>query len=230
MINGKKVLGIIPARSKSKGLPDKNIKEFNGKPLIAWTIEEVKKCNIIDKIIISTDSNKIANIAKKYGGDVPFIRPKKFATDTSKGVDVIFHVISLYEKEFDIIAYFQPTSPLRKEKNIKEAFKLFSDKNAKAIVSVCKCEHIPLWSNTLPENGNMKGFIRPEIKNRNRQTFESYYRLNGAIYLSYISYFKKNKGFFGKETYAYIMPKINSLDIDDIIDFKFAEFLEKEYK
>ena len=228
MINGKKVLGIIPARGKSKGLPDKNIKELAGKPLIAWTIEEVNKCNIIDKAIISTDSERIADIAKKYGGDVPFLRPKKIATDAAKGVDVIFHAISLYEKEFDIIAYFQPTSPLRKEKNIKEAFKLFADKNAKAVISVCKSDHSPLWANTLPEDGNMKDFISSEIKNKNRQEIVNYYRLNGAIYISYISYFKKNRGFYGSRTYAYIMSKINSVDIDDIIDFKFAEFLIKE--
>ena len=228
MINGKKVLGIIPARGQSKGLPDKNIKELAGEPLIAWTIEEVNKCNIIDKAIISTDSERIADIAKKYGGDVPFLRPKKIATDAAKGVDVIFHAISLYEKEFDIIAYFQPTSPLRKEKNIKEAFKLFADKNAKAVISVCKSDHSPLWANTLPEDGNMKDFISSEIKNKNRQEIVNYYRLNGAIYISYISYFKKNRGFYGSRTYAYIMSKINSVDIDDIIDFKFAEFLIKE--
>jgi len=228
MINGKKVLGIIPARGGSKGLPDKNIKELAGEPLIAWTIEEVNRCNAIDRTIISTDSEKIADVAKRYGGDVPFIRPKKLATDTAKGIDVIFHAISLYEKEFDIIAVFQPTSPLRKLKNIKEAFKLLADKNAKAIVSVCKSDCPPLWVNTLPEDGNMKDFINPRTKNKNRQEIDSYYRLNGAIYISYIPYFKKNKGFYGDRTYAYIMPKVNSVDIDDIIDFKFVEFLMKE--
>jgi len=228
MINGNKVLGIIPARGGSKGITDKNIKELAGEPLIVWTIEEVNRCDIIDKTIISTDSEKIADIAKKYGGDVPFLRPKKLATDTAKGIDVIFHAISLYEKEFDIIAVFQPTSPLRKLKNIKEAFKLLADKNAKAVVSVCKSDHPPLWVNTLPEDGNMKDFISPGIKNKNRQEIDNYYKLNGAIYISYISYFKKNRGFYGNRTYAYIMPKVNSVDIDDIIDFRFAEFLIKE--
>lgn len=228
MINGNKVLGIIPARGGSKGITDKNIKELAGEPLIVWTIEEVNRCDIIDKTIISTDSEKIADIAKKYGGDVPFLRPKKLATDTAKGIDVIFHAISLYEKEFDIIAVFQPTSPLRKLKNIKAAFKLFVDKNAKAVVSVCKSDHPPLWVNTLPEDGNMKDFISPGIKNKNRQEIDNYYKLNGAIYISYISYFKKNRGFYGNRTYAYIMPKVNSVDIDDIIDFRFAEFLIKE--
>lgn len=228
MINDNKILGIIPARGESKGLRDKNIKELAGKPLIAWTIEEVNRCDIIDKTIISTDSEKIADIAKRYGGDVPFIRPKKLATDNTKGIDVIFHAVSLYEKEFDIIAVFQPTSPLRKLKNIKEAFKLLADKNAQAVISVCKSDHSLLWMNTLPEDGNMKDFISNEIENKNRQEIDNYYRLNGAIYISYIPYFKKNRGFYGSRTYAYIMPKVNSVDIDDIIDFKFAEFLIKE--
>jgi N-acylneuraminate cytidylyltransferase/CMP-N,N'-diacetyllegionaminic acid synthase len=230
MINNKKVLAIIPARGGSKGLPGKNIKSLYGKPLIAWTIEEAKKSNYIDKILVSSDDKEIIEIAKKYRAEVPFVRPKELASNTAKGIDVIKHAINYFKEEFKIIILLQPTSPLRTVKDIEKAFNEFEREKVKAVVSVCELEHPLQWTGTLPANLNMKNFIRNSIKNTNRQELEIYYRLNGAIYISEINYLKENNGFLGSETYAFLMNRENSVDIDDIIDFKLAEILLKERK
>jgi CMP-N-acetylneuraminic acid synthetase len=127
MYNGKKILALIPARSGSEGLPGKNIKPLAGKPLIAWTIEQARGSRYIDRIITSTDSKKIAEIAKKYGSETPFLRPPSLATADSKGMDVILHALEwlrINDKPSDMIIYLQPTSPLRASEDIDNAIRL----------------------------------------------------------------------------------------------------------
>jgi len=232
MYKGKNILGLIPARGGSKGLPRKNIKPLLGKPLIAWTIEQALASEYLDKVIVSTDEKEIADISKKYGAEVPFMRPKELAKDNAKGIDVVLHVIDWFMKndklkQFDLLMLLQPTSPLRTTEDIDKTIEYLFSKEAKAIVSVCEVDHHPLWSNTLPEDGCMKNFIRQEIVNKNRQELAVFYRLNGAIYLAYCDYIKEQKSFFGEKTFAYIMPKERSIDIDNEIDFKLAEILIK---
>jgi len=232
MYKGKNILGLIPARGGSKGLPKKNIKLLLGKPLIAWTIEQALASKYLDRVVVSTDDEEIAEISKKGGADVPFIRPKELAEDDAKGIDVVLHAINWIEKsdnKCDLIMLFQPTSPLRTKADIDKAIELLFLKEAKAIVSVCEVDHHPLWVNTLPEDRCMKNFIKPEIMNKNRQELPVFYRLNGAIYIAYCDYLKKYKSFIDKNTYAYIMPKNRSVDIDNEIDFQLAEILIKEY-
>ena len=227
MINNKKILAIITARAGSKRLPNKNILDLAGKPLIAWTIDEAKKSKYIDKLIVSTDSEKIAEISKKYGTEVPFMRPKELADDNATSIDVIKHAIEFLGKDkFDYILLLQPTSPLRTIDEIDNAIEMLDD-NTKAVVSVCETEHSPLWSNTLPEDLSMKNFIRSEVKNKRSQDLPKYYRLNGAIYIAETKYFYKNNGFLGDKTKAYIMPQQSSIDIDSEIDFKLCEILIK---
>lgn len=226
-----KVLAIIPARAGSKRLPCKNILDLNGKPLIVWTIEAAKKSQLIDKLIVSTDDNQIANISKQCGAEVPFIRPNELSSDTSNSIDVILHAINFYKEngtEFEYILLLQPTSPLRTKEDIDAAF-IMLDNKTKAVVSVCETEHSPLWSNTLPDNLSMKEFIRREIKNKRSQDLPKFYRLNGAIYLASVDYFKSNNGFLGNETKAFIMSQNRSVDIDSITDFKLAEILIKKF-
>ena len=230
MYKGKNILGLIPARGGSKGLPRKNIKPLLGKPLIAWTIEEALASKYLDRLIVSTDDKEIAEISKKYGAEVPFIRPKELAEDNAKGIDVALHAIDWLkkndkQKQYDLLMLLQPTSPLRTTEDIDKAIELLFLKDAKAIVSVCEVDHYPLWSNTLPENGCMKDFIRKEIMNKNRQELPIFYRLNGCIYLAYCSYLQKQRSFFGEKSFAYIMPKERSIDIDGEIDFRLAEIL-----
>ena len=188
-------LGIITARSGSKGIRDKNIKKLSGKPLMAYTIESALKCKYIDKVMVSTDSDIYADIARGYGAEVPFFRSGQNSTDVAASIDVLL-----------------------------EAFQLFYEKKADSVVSVCECEHSPLLSNVLPDDLNMYGFIRDE-NNLRRQELRTYYRLNGAIYISRTDKFKQIKSFYGEKSYAYIMQQGGSVDIDTELDFAYAEFL-----
>jgi N-acylneuraminate cytidylyltransferase/CMP-N,N'-diacetyllegionaminic acid synthase len=232
MTNSKKVLAIIPARGGSKGLLWKNIKELCGKPLIAWTIEQAKSCSDIDRIVVSTDDREIAEVAKKYGAEVPFMRPAELASDTATTIDVIFHAINWLKEHEDYrpeyILLLQPTSPLRTREDIDGAIQMLKEKNAWAVVSVCETDHHPWWSNTLPENSNMKDFLRLEILNKRRQDLPVFYRLNGAIYLADTDYLYECNGFLGPDTFAYKMPKNRSVDIDSDVDFKLATLLLEE--
>ena len=222
-----KILAIIPARSGSKGLKDKNIKMMNGKPMIAYTIEAAQNSKIFEDIIISTDSEKYAEIAKKYGGSVPCLRDKKLANDNAKSSDVILDILNRVEKKYDLFILLQPTSPLRTEKNIIEAYKMYLEKKANSVVSVCEMEHSPLWANILNEERRMDSFLKGIDVNKNRQELETYYRINGALYIANVEYFKKYQNFYYKDSYAYVMKKENSIDIDDELDFKIAEYLIK---
>ncbi len=222
------ILYIIPARGGSKGLPGKNIKLLAGKPMIAYSILAALNCKHKGIVLVSTDDEAIAAVAKSAGAEVPFLRPKELSDDTASTTDVIIHAIDYYKNKsvyFDLIVVLQPTSPLRISDDIDTAIALLNEKNATAIVSVCENEHHALWSNSLPENGSMKDFIREEIKGKNRQQLPKNYRLNGAIYVSKIDEFTKYKGFIHEGTFAYIMPSSRSVDIDNEIDFKLAEIL-----
>ena len=134
-------LAVITARSGSKGIKNKNIRQLNGKPLIAYTIESALQSHYIDEVMVSTDSDVYADIAKKFGAVVPFLRSNRNSEDMSKSVDVLLEVLDEYEKRekyFDNIVMLQPTSPLRTYKNLNEAFDLFYEKNADSVVSVCE--------------------------------------------------------------------------------------------
>lgn len=230
MYKYKTVLGLIPARSGSKGLSGKNIKNFCNKPLIYWTIKPALASRCLDSVIVSTDSPKIAQISRKGGAWVPFLRPKYLAKDNSSTIDVILHALGFLKKmgkQYDLVMLLQPTSPLRSSEDIDNSIELLYRKKAKAVVSVCEAEHSPYWSNVLPADCNMGKFLRPEAENKNRQELPNFYRLNGAIYLADWNYLKFKKSFFGSKTYAYIMPHERSIDIDTQIDFKIAEFLKR---
>ena len=220
-----KYLAIIPARGGSKRLPNKNILDLNGKPLIAWSIEAAKKSKRIDDIVVTSDSEKILDIAKKY--NVKAIkRPDYLANDTATTFDAIKHTIENIEENYKYIVLLQPTSPLRNAKHIDEAIELLEQKRADAVVSVCEMDHSPLWSNTLPENLDMSGFLRNEIKNKRSQDLPIYYRLNGAIYICKTDRLLQEKSFFINDNiFAYVMDRKSSVDIDDEIDFKIAEVL-----
>lgn len=228
---GDKILAIIPARSGSKGLKNKNIKIINGKPMINYTIEAALESGIFSNVVVSTDSQKYAKIAQKAGAEVPFIRPEKLATDKSTTTEVIMHAISEMEKRnderYDYFMLLQPTSPLRTSGNIKQAYSLLKEKNANAVVSVCETDHNPLWSNTIDESLSLVDFLDTN-ENKRRQELPTYYRINGAIYLSKVNYYKKFNDFYYNDSYAYIMNKRESIDVDDIIDFKLAQVLMEE--
>lgn len=223
-----KILAIIPARGGSKRLPNKNVLDLNGKPLIKWTIEAALGCNEIDTVMVSTDSSNIADIAIQAGAEVPYLRSAELSSDTASSSDVVLNVINYYESignEFDVVILLQPTSPLRTTNDIKNAIKLFEEKKANSIVSVTECEHSPLWCNTLQPNLKMDNFIPDGLKNIRSQDLPKYFRLNGAIYLVNVKKFIEAKTFILNNTYALMMPQINSVDIDSLLDFKYAEII-----
>jgi len=220
----KKILAIITARSESKRLPGKNLKRFMRRPLIAWTIDAAKESRYIDRIIVSSDSDKIAGIAREYGGEAPFLRPASLARDKSKSIDAVLHALTQVKrrekKEYDLIILLQPTSPLRRAGDIDKAVKLLLLKNADSVVSVCNSRGSRDRRWVLDRNGYMR-------KQKKKNSNHACYKVNGAIYAAHGECIKKQKSFFGRKTFAYIMPEKRSVDIDNAADFKLAETLKR---
>ena len=211
------VLAVIPARGGSKRLPRKNIMEFDGKPLIAWTIEAAKSSRCISRVIVSTDDKDIADIAKEYGADVPFMRPIELAGDEVTSVEVVLHLLENLQENYDYIALLQPTSPLRTTEHIDRAFAELNGRNA--IVSVVKMEHPVEWCNELPTNNSMDRFISDSVCNKRSQDLPQRYRINGAIYIVKTSEFLKNNSLYTDKTIIYAMSRGRSLEIDTKEDF-----------
>jgi len=229
MYNDKSFLAIIPARSGSKGLFEKNIKMMNQKPLMAHTIEACIKASIFDEIIVSTDSIKYARIAKEYGASVPFLRPDDLATDEAKTIDVILHVLKELRnlgKTFDYFMLLQPTSPLRNETHILESTKLLFDKSVDSVISICKLEY-PAYLNVKINNMGYLDVPFKDKKQVRRQEIETSqeYRLNGAIYLTHTDSFLHNRSFYCGKTYPFLMDALYSIDIDNEFQFRMAEYI-----
>lgn len=223
-------IAIIPARSGSKGLLDKNILPLVGKPLIAYTIEAAIQSNCFDVVFVSTDIQQYADISIQYGANASFLRSGTTASDFASTWDVVREVVARfkeYGKTFNVITLLQPTSPLRNSVDIQNAMKLFDEKNASFVESVCEMEHSPLWSNTLDETMSLKNFIKPEYNIR-RQLLPKYYRENGAIYIVRENNLDNLNYLYSDESYAYIMPVERSIDIDGIFDMKIAEIILKQ--
>lgn len=225
MIHNQRVLAIVPARGGSKGLPGKNIKPLHGKPLLAYTLEAAQQSRYIDRIVVSTDSERIADVAKSWGLEVPFLRPALLATDKAATMDVISHVIGTLQETYDILVVLQPTSPLRTKADIDGSLELLQEKEGNAILSVVEVDHPVEWANVLPEDNRMDDFIPSEIRFTPRQELPKRYRLNGAVYVARSDYLMEHHNYFYNGCYAYVMPKERSVDIDDEFDLLFAEFL-----
>lgn len=229
MVQNKTFLAIIPARSGSKGLPDKNIKEINEKPLMAYTIEACTKANLFDEILVSTDSMKYAEIATRYGAKVPFLRPESLALDHTTTSDVILHVIHEMMnrgKQFDYLVLLQPTSPLRTEKHIKDSINLLMNNEADSLISVSKLLHPSALNVTIDESGTLVlPFSREDVIRR--QDFMEEYQINGAIYITSTKNFLQYKSLFAGKIIPYIMNPGSSIDIDDAFLFRVSELLLK---
>lgn len=225
MYKNKSIIAIIPARSGSKGLPDKNIKKLCDKPLIAYTIEAAIDSGCFDYVMVSTDSEKYAEISKKYGAEVPFLRSKENSSDTASSWDVCLEVLNKIDKKFDIVVLLQPTSPLRTAQNIKEAIDLFFEKNADSILSVTKLDHPIEWCNYLPEDFSLNNFIKQEHRHKRRQDLLNSYRLNGAVFIIKSNLLSSNINLFSEKSYAYVMDENKSIDVDTEKDFIIAKAL-----
>ncbi len=225
-----KNIAIIPARSGSKGLPDKNIRPVNGKPLLAYTIEAALKSGCFDTVHVSTDSEHYAEIAREYGADVPFLRSSELASDTASTWDAVREVLKRYAErgmEFDTMMLMQPTTPLRTWEDVQAAYALREEKNAKSVIAVCEVDHSPLWCDTIPDDGSMRGFGKKELAWVNRQELRPYYRVNGAIYLLPVTGtdIPADDVIYEDQCYALFMDRKKSVDIDSEDDLAMAEFL-----
>lgn len=223
-----KNIAIIPARSGSKGLKDKNIKMLNNKPLIAYSIVAAIKTGLFEDVMVSTDSEQYASVAKEYGAKVPFLRSEITSGDSAGSFDVVREVLSMYAetgKRFESICLLQPTSPLRDCADIENAYRLLEEKKANAVTSVCEVDHSPLWTMTLDETLSLSEFRKNTSSSIQRQKLANYYRLNGAIYIRKIEYTDKGILLLDDDEVAYIMEKNKSVDIDTVEDFEYAEFL-----
>ncbi|QFU23535.1 acylneuraminate cytidylyltransferase family protein [Shewanella eurypsychrophilus] len=225
----RKVLALIPARAGSQRLVGKNIKPLHGKPLIAWSITVALSTPGITDVVVTTDCDDIAAISKVFGAEVPFLRPAHLATPHASSIDVVIHGIesmSKLGKNYDYVLLLQPTSPLREARDIEAALSLIENGRVNGVVSVCECEHSPLWSNVLPDSNSLEDFIPEELNDVRSQDLPRYYRFNGAIYLYKIESLMKSRSLFlAPEVVALPMVQENSIDIDNELDFKLAQLI-----
>lgn len=227
-----KILYLIPARGGSKGIPYKNIKLLNGKPLIYYTIDAARGVAKDEDICVSTDDERIIECVEDYGLKVPFIRPSAYATDFASSEDVIKHAIKWYKErgiDYDIVVLLQPTSPLRTTRHIREAIDLYINESKKEsideIVSVKKSHA----ANVLA-NDNQYGYLELSLNKQNvrRQDMPEYYEYNGAIYvINVISELSVGLSKF-KCIKKYVMSEEESWDIDTLLDWKIVELLLQE--
>jgi len=228
VINGQKLLALVPARGGSQRLPKKNILELAGKPMICWSIEAAKQSRFVDQIVVSTEDSSIADIARQAGAEVPFDRPSHLAAGTSTTMDVVEHTLEELEKighSFEYILLLQPTSPLRRCHHIDESIEILCNKKADAIIGVTQVEHPIEWTNTLNDDLSMDQFFGPSFMKRS-QDFPIRYRVNGAIYLARVQYLRDEGTFFLKTNIlGYVMEQEASVDVDTLFDFRVAQMI-----
>lgn len=222
-----KILVIIPARCGSKGIKDKNIIDVCGQPLISYSIEqalELKKNLLVDTVVVSTDCEKIANISKELGAEVPFLRPTDLASDTSKSIDFILHAIKYYKDiniYFDSVLLLQPTSPLRDLELLSKAIKIFKNRTKDSLISVYKEEYINdlvMYKNI--SDRDLQPLNDYHNKGVRRQEHGSIYIRNGAIYLTKVDYLIKNKQIISDRPLFIEMKKNDSINIDTLEDLE----------
>jgi CMP-N,N'-diacetyllegionaminic acid synthase len=223
MYQGKTVLGLITARGGSKGIPGKNIKHLADKPLINWTIDEAKQSAYIDRLILSSDDDSIIQQALSAGCEVPFKRPANLALDHSSSMDVILHALEEVTAQYDYLLLLQPTSPLRTVEHIDAIIKQGIDCQTDISVSVTESKKHPAFMYTLVGSKLMP--VMPEQQQKRRQEMPKVYEHNGALYLARIQHLLQVRSYNGENVDSFVMDAISSVDLDEILDWEFAEYL-----
>jgi len=229
-----KIIGVIPARGGSVGVPLKNIRQLGGKPLISYTIEAAIKSNALDRIIVSTDHKEIASVSEKYGAEVPFVRPADISEDVETEL-VLQHAVDFLEKEgiaIKGVVLLQPTSPFRKSDTIKKCVEVFlKNPDADSVVTVNNVEGFrPEWMLSVNEDKKITPFAtpfklngRPVIKLIARQDFPELYKQNGVVYVTDRDLLMNESLVIGPSAYAEIIPESETFDIDTETDLLIAE-------
>jgi len=235
MINKKKILALVPARAGSKGLKNKNYKLLNGIPLFAHSLKTLKKSKYIDRIVLSTDSEKIIKMSKKYGNFIYYKRPKKISSDKSSTLQVLKHALKFFSNKddyYDYIICLEPTSPFTTSDDVDKVIEeVAKNKAYDSAVSISYLEkYHPNFIFKINKKKTISAYQEGEKYNYRRQNISKLYFLDGSLYFSQVKSLYKNRGFIGKKTYGYIMPKWKSLEIDDHIDFELAKNTFKNIK
>lgn len=224
MYKDRSIMAVIPARGGSKGIPHKNIVELCGKPLIAYSIDAALSSKYIDYVMVSTDDPEIATVAKEYGADIPFMRPKELATDTSKTIDAVLHsIITLKEmgRYYSDLILLQPTEPLRTHEDIDRAIEVYYRNACSPLVSVNEVDDHPILIRTIKDD-RLSPLLNT-LSTCRRQDMPDYYRVNGCIYINAIDDIDENTS-FNDNPVPYVMERSHSVDIDELSDLAMANY------
>ncbi len=229
-----KILGVIPARSKSKGIKDKNIKRIHGKELIYYTIKRAKESKLINYLISSTDSKKYKNIFKRYGIWTPVLRPKKLATDTSNIIDTLIYKTKYIEKikniKFDYVVLLQPTSPNRMKGEIDKTLKKIINSNSDSLISLCNLNSTHPEKMKIIKHNKVLSYINGASENPPRQKLEKLYVPSGNIYIVKRDILIKKKSLIGKKQNFHIIKQIDYVNLDNEDDLNIAKIKLKNFK
>ena len=232
MINGERVLAVIPARGGSKGLPGKNIRDFCGRPLLAWSVLQGLACNYIDTVLVSTDSQETADIALAHGARVPFLRPVTLAGDAASSIDVLLHALDFLSnaaEHYKYVVLLEPTSPLRDVADIAGALELLHrDPQAKSVVGVTKAEAShPSFLFAVREGFLCPAFGSQPTGLRRQDLKDDFFYLEGSIYASSEVALRENRSFYHSATVPWVVDRYKAIEIDELSDFIAAEALMK---
>jgi CMP-N,N'-diacetyllegionaminic acid synthase len=227
-----KILGLIPARGGSKGIPGKNIKILGNKPLISWVIKDGLDASKLDQIIVSTDSLQIGDTAKEFGAQVPFIRPEKLAMDQSPSIDVVIHAINFYEEQgvfFDAVCLLQPTSPFKPNGFIDSCVDKFEQSGADSLISVLEVPHEynPHWTFKMDSEGDLSIATGESELIPRRQELPKAFHRDGSVYLAKVSLIKEKKVLVGGKTVGMASDKAYYANLDTMKDWHEAELTYK---
>lgn len=222
-----KYLALIPARGGSKGIPRKNLISLAGKPLIQHTFDSALQSKYIDAIHLTSDSDEIMDLAKSLNVSAPYKRPDNIASDTTSALDVILYHINWVKEnlgeEIENIVYLQPTSPIRSIDLIDNSIKEYERLQSKSLVAICECSQHP-YEMVMLSNNKIKSIPQDDVYRR-RQDYPPFYFISGALYIFTCSFVEEHKRLTDENTNYIITTKEEGIDIDDIIDLKFAEFI-----
>jgi len=222
MLNGRRSIAIIPARGGSKGLPNKNIRDLHGKPLLAWSIEQALACDEIDTVVVTTDSPEIREIALAYGAEAPFLRPPELSTDEATSADTVKHVLDYYRdqfsKSYDILCLLQPTSPLRCKGDLSKMLTKMVEGNYRGMVSLGEVAHHPYIMKRLDGDRFLKFVETPFSELRRQDLPEAYFPFNIAFMVS-IQAFLEEHSFYVKDSGYFLAQPYQCYEIDTLFDF-----------
>lgn len=221
-----RTLALIPARGGSKGIPRKNIRSIAGKPLIAWTIEAALRSGLLDAVVVTTDDPEIAEVARRAGAQVPFLRPAALAQDDTPGIAPVLHALDMLPG-YDAVLLLQPTSPLRSTVDIDACLGLAQTRHAVSVVSVTEPDTHPDWTYRLDADQRLTRLSGDAPATR-RQDLPPVVTLNGALYYARTDWLRQGQQLVAPVTLAYLMPRARSVDIDTLLDWQLAELLLKE--